>query len=83
MAKRYDEQYKVNAVRYYEAHKNLGIKNCSENLGISRQILYHWQKELYDPDADKKEIVRLQKELQSTKETLEVLKKAINMIADK
>ena len=83
MAKGYDNQYKISAVRYYRAHKDLGIKSCAEHMGISRQTLYHWLKEQQDPSLDKEEIARLRQELQNTKETLDILKKAINLIADK
>lgn len=34
MAKQHDKQFKLDAVRYYEEHKELGLRGCAENLGI-------------------------------------------------
>ena len=44
MAKHYDKQFKLDAVQYYHDHKNLGLKGCATNLGISQQTLSRWQK---------------------------------------
>ena len=34
MAKQHDKQFKLDAVRYYQDHKELGVRGCAENLGI-------------------------------------------------
>ena len=34
MAKQHDKQFKLDAVRYYEEHKELGLRGCAENLGV-------------------------------------------------
>ena len=34
MAKQHDKQFKLDAVQYYENHKDLGVRGCAENLGI-------------------------------------------------
>ena len=70
MAKHYDKQFKLDAIQYYEDHKDLGLIGCSSNLGISQQTLSRWKRELrksgdlecrgsgnYATDKDK-EIVR-------------------------
>ena len=46
MAKQYDKQFKLDAVQYYQDHKNLGLIGCAANLGISQQSLSGWKKEL-------------------------------------
>ena len=42
MSKQFDKQFKENAVQYYLSHKELGLKKCAENLGISRNALRNW-----------------------------------------
>ena len=42
MSKQLDKQFKENAVQYYLSHKELGLKKCAENLGISRNALRNW-----------------------------------------
>ena len=44
MTKQHDKQFKLNAVRYYEDHKDLGIRGCAENLGIGYSTLTKWKK---------------------------------------
>ena len=34
MAKQHDKQFKLDAVQYYQDHKDLGLRGCAENLGI-------------------------------------------------
>ncbi len=36
MAKQYDKQFKLDAVQYYQNHKDLGVRGCAENLGINK-----------------------------------------------
>lgn len=42
MAKQHDKQFKLDAVRYYEDHKNLGVHGCAKNLGIGYSTLTKW-----------------------------------------
>ncbi len=92
MAKQYDKQFKMDAIQYYQDHKDLGLIGCAENLGISQQSLSRWKKELeqsgeivcrgsgnYSSD-DEKETARLKRELRDTKDALDVLKKAISIL---
>lgn len=51
VAKQYDKQFKLDALKYYEQHKELGL-------------------------------IALKKELQDTKDALEILKKAISILGD-
>ncbi|WKY43202.1 helix-turn-helix domain-containing protein [Eubacteriaceae bacterium ES2] len=46
MAKQHDKQFKLDAVQYYEEHKELGLRGCAENLGIGCSTLGKWSREL-------------------------------------
>ncbi|MGX6978150.1 transposase [Vagococcus elongatus] len=94
MPKQYDKQFKLDAVQYYSEHKELGLKGCAKNLGISYQTLSRWKKELresgdvhhrgsgsYHSDLAK-ENARLKCELRNTQDALDVLKKAINILGN-
>ena len=39
MAKQHDKQFKLDAVQYYQDHKDLGARGCAENLGIGYSTL--------------------------------------------
>jgi hypothetical protein len=39
MTKQHDKKFKLDAIQYYEDHKNLGIHGCAENLGIGYSTL--------------------------------------------
>ena len=45
MAKQHDKQFKLDAVQYYENHKDLGVRGCAENLGIGYSTLTKWLKD--------------------------------------
>ena len=88
MAKQHDKEFKLDAVKYYNNHKELGLVGCASNLGISQQSLSRWKKEFeesgdiecrgsgnYSSD-EAKEIARLKRELRDTKDALDVLKKS-------
>ena len=92
MAQPHDQQFKENAVRYYEEHKDLGVKGCAKNLGIGYSTLSKWVRQMkktgtvemrgsgnYASD-EQKEIARLKRELRDTKDALDVLKKAISIL---
>lgn len=94
MAKHFDKQFKLDAIRYYNDHKDLGLIGCASNLGISQQSLSRWQKELresgdlecrgsgnYSSD-EAKEIARLKRKLRDTEDALDVLKKAISILGE-
>ena len=34
MAKQHDKQFKLDAIQYYQDHKDLGVCGCAENLDI-------------------------------------------------
>ena len=92
MATHFDKQFKIDAVQYYHDHKELGLKGCAANLGVSHQSLTRWQKELRETgdiesrgsgnyaSDEAKEIARLKRELRDAQDALEVLKKAINIL---
>ena len=39
MVKQHDKQFKLDAVQYYQDHKDLGVRGCAENLGIGYSTL--------------------------------------------
>ena len=92
--KKFDKQFKVDAVEYYQNHKELGLQGCAMNLGVSTQSLSRWQKEFTDSGEivargtgnhssdEAKEIARLQRELRDTKDALDILKKAIGILGE-
>ena len=44
MAKQHENQLKLDAVQYYEDHKDLGVHGCAGNLGIGYSTLIKWSK---------------------------------------
>lgn len=93
MSKQYNKQFKEDAAQYYFSHKELGLKKCAENLGISRTALGNWTKAArehngevptrgsgnYESD-EAKENAKLKRELRDTRDALEILKKAIGIL---
>lgn len=92
MAKQRDKQFKLDAVQYYEDHKDLGIQGCAGNLGIGCSTLTKWMKDLRESGdisvrgsgnyatEEQKEIARLKRQLRDAEDALDVLKKAINIL---
>jgi transposase len=94
MAKHYDKQFKLDAVQYYENHRDIGLQGCANNLGIAQQTLSRWKKEFIESSdiasrgsgnfssEEAKEIARLKRELRDTQDALDVLKKAISILGE-
>ena len=95
MSKQFTKEFKEDAVRYYQEHKELGYETCANNLGISRTALCTWVKAAKANDGEvttrgsgnyqsdeAKENARLRKELKDAKDALEILKKAISILGD-
>lgn len=92
MATQHDQQFKLDAIQYYENHKELGLRGCAENLGIGYSTLTKWRKEFCEygdilvrgsgdcSSEERKEIARLKRELRDAQDALDVLKKAINIL---
>ena len=45
MAKQPNKQFKLDAVQYYQDHKDLGVRGCAENLDIGYSTLTKWLKD--------------------------------------
>lgn len=85
--KRYDRQFKVDAVRLI-VEGGQGVAAISRDLGVSSTQLHRWRKELEEDSnnafpgkgrlkpADE-ELRQLRRELERTKEELDILKKAL------
>lgn len=93
MSRQFTKEFKEDAVRYYEEHKDLGITVCAKNLGTSRTALFDWIKKSKNNNGEvptrgsgnyqsdeAKENARLRKELRDTQDALEILKKAISIL---
>ena len=80
MAKQHDKQFKLDAVQYYQDHKNLGVRGCAENLGIGYSTLTKWLKDFRESgdipvrgsgnyaSDEQKEIARLRRELRDAQD---------------
>ena len=95
MATQYTKEFKKDAVRYWQEHKELGINACAKNLGISKSTLSTWRKLYENNDGDiptrgrgnyesdaAKENAPLKKELRAAQDALEILKKAIGILGN-
>jgi transposase len=93
MSRQFTKEFKEDAVRYYNEHKELGITVCGKNLGTSRTALFDWIKKSKNNNGEvptrgsgnyqndeAKENARLRKELRDTQDALEILKKAISIL---
>lgn len=92
MAKPHDKQFKLDAVQYYQDHRELGARGCAEILGVGYSTLTKWPKDFresgdipvrgsgnYSSD-EQKEIARLKRELRDAQDALDILKKAISIL---
>ena len=90
MRKQYDKDFKENAVRYVEEHKDISVRKCSENLGVSTSTLNDWVKAARDNNGvvqtrgsgnyssdEAKENARLKRELRDTRDALDILKRSL------
>ena len=87
MAKQHDKQFKLDALQYYEDHKDLGVRGCAENLAIGYSTLTKWLKDFRESgdilvrdsgnyaSDEQKEIARLRRELRDAQDAFDVLKK--------
>ena len=95
MSKQYTEEFKKDAVRYWNEHRDIGISACAKNLGISKSTLSTWRKLYLDnygriptrgrgnyESDEAKENARLRRELRDAQDALEILKKAISILGD-
>ena len=92
MPAQHDKQFKLDAIQYYEDHKDLGLHGCAANLGIGYSTLNKWRKAFRESDDiqiresgnyssdEQKEIARLKRELRDATDALDVLKKAIGIL---
>jgi transposase len=85
--RRFDKQFKLDAVRMIESGKR-SAASVARDLGIHPNVLYTWRKQLLeDPEhafpgkgklkPDDEELRRLRRELENVKEERDILKKAL------
>ncbi|MCR5336673.1 MAG: transposase [Synergistes sp.] len=95
MPRTYAQDFVNDAVKYVEEHPDITILEAAKNLGIPHSTLYGWvrgsrrRKMSLDSEPikgnltdEEKEIIRLKKELQDTKDALDILKKAISILGE-
>ena len=87
MAKQHDKQFKLDAIQYYEKHKDLSVHGCAEDLRIGYSTLTKWLKDFRESghipvrgfgnyvSGKQKEIARVKRELRNAQDVLDVLKK--------
>lgn len=51
MSKHYDEDFKLNALKYRKENPQLTVRAVARNLGISTPTFYNWQKAAYENDG--------------------------------
>ena len=79
------KQFKLDAVQYYEDHKDLGVRGCAENLGIGYSTLTKWLKDFRNQviflfvvlvimHLMSRRKLRLRRELRDAQDALDVLK---------
>ena len=85
--RKYDDSFKREAVNL-SYHSDKSVKELAEELGISRDLLYQWRKKFELEEAgstaetdDRKELLRLQKELAETRLERDILKKALGIFS--
>ena len=95
MAKQYTQEFKEDAVRYCNEHKDLCLTTCAKNLGVSKSALAKWKDTAKEADGavatrgrgnfesnEAKENAKLKKELRDTQDALAILKKAIGILGN-
>ncbi len=92
--RKFNAEFKQDAINYYHS-SGKSMKEVAEELKIGQSTLNGWIRsakandgdinhrgsENYSSDAEK-EIARLKKELRDSKDALEILKKAIDILND-
>ncbi len=94
MAKKYNKQFKQDALQYREDNPQLSVIDVCRKLGISAPTFYNWQKQARENDGEvqhvgsgnyasdlEKENARLKRELKAHEDALNILKKAMGILA--
>jgi len=94
MAKRrvkYDKEFKLNALKFYE-ESGKRLRDVEEELGIGSGCLSHWRRE-FEADKDNafpgngnispeaKELAQMRKEMEILKQERDILKKALGIFS--
>lgn len=90
--KRYDKEFKLNAVRLYLANKgSKSIRDIARDLGVSRTSLGHWIIDYKNKgessfvgsgNSSNAELTALKRELSLVKQERDILKKAVAIFSN-
>ena len=89
--KKYDKEFKLNAIRFYE-ESGKKLSEVEKELGIGMGNLSRWRRDLEKEKAEafrgngnmteeQKELYRLRREIEILKEEREILKKVVGMFS--
>lgn len=94
MSKHYDEEFKLDALKYREDNPHLTLRAVARNLGISAPTFYSWQKVANENNGDvlhrgsgkhltdeAKEIARLKRELKNSEDAQIIFKKTTGILS--
>ena len=74
MAKHYDKQFKLDAIRYYHDHRELGLQGCASNLCDAQDALDVLKKakikDIYDKSKQNYGAPKITQVLRKTGETI-------------
>ena len=93
MTKKYNKQFKQDALQYREDNPQLSVIAVCRNLGISAPTFYNWQKQARENDGEvqhvgsgnyssdlEKENARLKRELKAHEGALNIFKNAMGIL---
>ena len=87
--KKYDRDFKINAIRLYE-ESGMKLRDLEKELGIGAGCISHWKKEFEENSETvfpgngsprDKEIARLKRENEILKQERDILKKALGIFS--
>ncbi len=94
MTRKIDKDFKLDALKYHEDNPHLTVADVCRNLGISSASFYKWKKEAKENGGEikhvgsgnyssdlQKENAQLKRQLRAHEDALNILKKAMGILA--
>lgn len=88
--KKYDQDFKLNAIRFYEEN-GMKLRDVEKELGIGSGCISHWRRELCEDDehsfpgngnARDQEVAKLKKDNIRLRQERDILKKALGIFSN-